>query len=255
MSLAAQRFDGDLTVVVAVNDDRPDSLAVAELLAPVLRGVGVECTVVHTAPGRAAALSAADRFLPRAPRLYLDQDAALSTHAVADLAAVLQPGTGVHFAAPAVRFAACRSAVSRAYFQAWSRLPYVQLSPVACGAYAVSAAGRGRWGDLPAIHSDDKWVRWHFAPHERRVVGTSTYEVLPPDGIEDLVRARLRYRRGNRELRALAQVPAHADDDRRYQHLVRRMVMRPAAWSPALVMVAVHAAVAVLDHQPRRGPA
>ena len=246
LSLAAQRFDGDLHVVVAVNDDRAGSLRTAQRLAPTLHRAGAACTVIHTAPGRPAALRAADRYLPRAPRLYLDQDALLSRDAIARLASTLAPGTGVHFAVPRLRLTGCRSAVARAYYRAWRDLPYVRHSPVTRGAYAVSAEGRERWDELPTVHSDDKWVRWHFAPHERAVLDTASYEVVPPDGVRELLRARRRHHRGNRELAAMAAGLRHPDHASRYRGALRSLLGRPGRWPQSAVLVAVHATVAVL---------
>jgi glycosyltransferase involved in cell wall biosynthesis len=241
-SLARQTLTRDVRVVVAVNDSRADSYDRAVELAPQLRAAGIECTVLRTPPGRGAALRAGDRLLPPGARLYLDQDAALSPGAVATLLAALAPGTGVHFAAPAVRLAPARSAVTRAYYRIWRDLPYVRRSPATFGAYAVSAHGRSRWDELPDLHSDDKWVRWHFAPHERLVVPAEWYEVVAPDGLTDLLRARRRYQRGNRELAGLAARPPYPDDHTRHRGVVRSLLARPASWPSAAVFLAVHAA-------------
>ncbi|MDI6098835.1 hypothetical protein QLQ12_09510 [Actinoplanes sp. NEAU-A12] len=241
-SLARQTLTRDVHVVVAVNDTRADSYDRAVDLAPALRAGGVTCTVIRTPPGRSAALRAGDRLLPPGPRLYLDQDAALSPGAVATLLAALAPGTGVHFAAPVLRLAPARSAVTRAYYRIWRELPYVRRSPATFGAYAVSAEGRSRWDELPDMHSDDKWVRWHFAPDERLVVPAEWYEVVAPDGLADLVRARRRYRRGNRELVGLAAQPPYPDDHIRYRGIVRSLLADPAAWPSAAVFLAVHSA-------------
>jgi hypothetical protein len=241
-SLAGQTLTRDVHVVVAVNDDRADSFDRAVALAPLLRDAGIVCTIVRTPPGRSAALRAGDRLLPPGARLYLDQDAVLSPSAVAALLTALAPGTGVHFAAPAMRPAPARSAVTRAYFRIWRELPYVRRSPATCGVYAVSAEGRARWGDLPDLHSDDKWVRWHFEPHERRVVAGEWYEVVAPDGLLDLLRARHRYQGGNRELKGLAAPPPFPDDHTRYHGVVRSLLAKPAVWPSAAVFLAVHAA-------------
>lgn len=241
-SLVRQTRTGDLHVVVAVNDSRADSYDRAVELAPALRAAGIVCTVLRTPAGRSAALRAGDRLLPPGPRLYLDQDAALSPDAVATLLAVLAPGTGIHFATPGLRLAPARSAVTRAYFRIWRELPYVRRSPATCGAYAVSAEGRSRWAELPDLHSDDKWVRWHFAPAERRVVAAGSYEVVAPDGVADLLRARRRYRHGNRELVGLAAQPPFPDDHTRHHGIARSLLANPAAWPAAAVFLAVHAA-------------
>ncbi|GAB3141110.1 glycosyltransferase [Micromonospora sonneratiae] len=249
-SLARQRFTGKLAVVVAVNDSRADSFAQAQRLAPMLTATGAACTVIRTPPGRGAAFDAADRHLPPAPRLYLDQDATLSPRAIADLAEALAPGTGVHFAVPVLRLAPPQSLVSRAYYRVWRELPYVRRSPVTFGAYAVSEQGRRRWGEFPRLHSDDKWVRWHFAPHERRIVESASYEVVVPDGLAALVRARCRYHRGNRELVTAAKLPPHPDDFARYHGALRSLVTTPARWPAAAVFLAVHGMVALLHGRP-----
>ncbi|GAA2692853.1 hypothetical protein Apa02nite_074470 [Actinoplanes palleronii] len=241
-ALARQTRTRGLHVVVAVNDGRADSYDRAVALAPTLRAVGMRCTVIRTTAGRSAALRAADRLLPPGARLYLDQDAVLSPRAVAGLVAALSPGTGVHFAVPSLRLVSARSAVTRAYFRIWRDLPYVRRSPATCGAYAVSAEGRSRWGELPDLHSDDKWVRWHFAPHERLVVASESYEVMAPDGLMDLLRARRRYQRGNRELADLAARPPFPDDHIRHRGIVRSLLAKPAAWPAAAIFLAVHAA-------------
>jgi hypothetical protein len=118
----------------------------------------------------------------------------------------------------------------------------VRRSPATCGAYAVSAEGRSRWKELPDLHSDDKWERWHFAPHERLLVSAAWYEVVAPDGLLALLRARRRYQRGNRELAGLAVQPPYPDDHTRHHGIVRSLLANPAAWPAAAVFLAVHVA-------------
>lgn len=246
-SLARQRFDGLLHIIIAVNDGRSDTAAVAKELAPQICASGAVCTVIDSAPGRAVAFQAAEALLPCGPRLYLDQDAVLSPHAIARLAAVLAPGTGVHFAAPKLVVNRARSAVSRAYYSAWGELPYVQQSPVTIGAYAVSAEGRERWNQFPRVLSDDKWVRWHFAPAERAVVPDITYEVLVPEGLRELVRARRRYERGNKQLRALQTKLTHPDGYARHRGAVRSLVASPTRWPSSAVFLSVYAIAIMVD--------
>jgi len=242
-SLARQRFVGRLHVVVAVNDGMAVTRRAAELLAPKLRTRGDTCTVLVTPPGRVEAIEAAERELPTAPRLYLDQDAELSHDAIALLAEILAGGD-VHFAVPSLRIAPSPSAASRAYYRAWQGLPYVRSSPATMGAYAVSVAGRARWDQFARVHSDDKWVRWHFAPHERAVVA-ARYEVIPPRGVRELVQARRRYQSGNSELSAMAG-PAHGDDHARHRGALRSLLASPASWPSSAVFLGVHAAAAAL---------
>ncbi|MBM7773365.1 dTDP-4-dehydrorhamnose reductase [Actinokineospora baliensis] len=241
-SLAEQEFPGDLHVALAVNDGEPRTLRAAQRLAPVLRAAGARCAVLLTPPGRVPAINAAEAVLPAGPRLYLDQDAVLSPGSLTGLARALAPGTGTHFAVPTVHIAHTDSVVSRAYYRTWRSLPYVRQSPATMGAYAVSALGRTRWPHFAPIRSDDKWVRWHFAPEERAVVTTASYEVIVPRGPRELVRARRRYQKGNDELTSLPM--AHGDGEGRHRGVVGALLRRPASGA---VFLGVHAAAVVLD--------
>ncbi|GAA3004567.1 hypothetical protein GCM10010483_56920 [Actinokineospora diospyrosa] len=235
-------FTGDLHVALALNDGEPRTLRAALRLAPVLRAAGARCSVLLSPPGRVPAINAAEAVLPAGPRLYLDQDAVLSPGSLVGLSHALAPGTGIHFAVPTVHIAATDSLVSRAYYRTWRSLPYVRQSPATMGAYAVSALGRTRWDRFAAVRSDDKWVRWHFAPRERAVVTTASYEVIVPRGPKELVRARRRYQRGNDELTRLPM--AHGDGANRNRGVVGALLRQPAS---AAVFLSVHAAAVVLD--------
>jgi dTDP-4-dehydrorhamnose reductase len=243
ISLARQSFSGALRVVVVVNDGRDDTFAAAQRFGSTIK----ECVVIRSSAGRANAFAAAESELPPGPRLYLDQDAVLSPDAISELANVLAPGTGVHFAAPLPRAVRPHSVLSRAFYRAWGELPYVRESPVTMGAYAVSAQGRLRWDRFPAVHSDDKWVRWHFATHERAVLRNGSYEIVLPEGVRELVRARRRYHNGNRELQDLLPDLAYPDDDRRHRGAVRSLVASPAQWPSSAVFLGVYSAAAVMN--------
>lgn len=249
-SLAGQRHAGGVDVVVAVNDGRADTFAEAERLSGVLRETGASCRVIRTAPGRSEAINAAEALLPRGPRFYLDQDAVLSPGALAAVADLLAPGSGVHFAAPRVEFAGCPSRLSHAYYEVWRELPYVALSPVTVGVYAVSARGRERWARFPAVRSDDKWARLQFAPHERAVVANVSYEVLVPSGARELVRARRRYLRANRELAAHEGVAAR--DLPRHRGALRALARPPRRWPASAVFLGVYAAAEAAERSRRR---
>ncbi len=254
-SLARQRYDGELQVVVAVNDGRADTFAVARRWAGVLSGPRATCDVLRTAAGRANAINAAESLLAPGPRLYLDQDAVLSPDALAALTARLAPGSGGHFAAPRPLVAPGAGRVSRAYYGVWAELPYVRFSPVTMGAYAVSAAGRERWGEFPALRSDDKFARLHFASEERAVVD-ATYEVIVPRGARALVHARRGYARGNRELAEAARNGSNGGAPRdfaRRRGVVRCLSRPPSRWPASAVFLGVHAAAAVAELGPSGG--
>lgn len=271
-SLAAQRDAGRVDVVVAVNDGRADTLAEAERLSGALRRTGAGCRVIRTAPGRSEAINAAEALLPGGPRFYIDQDAVLSPGALAAVADRLAPRSGVHFAAPRVEFAACPSRLSQAYYEVWRELPYVALSPVTVGVYAVSAEGRERWGRFPDVRSDDKFARLQFAPDERAVVLDASYEVIAPSGARELIHARRRYLRANRELaaregRAIHGLPSHPADASgdaaarervavrdlpRHRGALRALARPPRRWPASAAFLGVYAAAEAADAVERR---
>ena len=248
-SLMAQEGSPRMHVVIAVNDGEELSVEAARRKAALFESKDIPCDVVVTAPGRAAALNAAEEVLPRGPRLYVDQDAILSGRSVTQLIALLAPRTGVHFAAPALRRGRRNEGwATRHYFDAWQRVPYVAQSPVTAGVYGVSEDGRRRWDLFPPLHSDDKFARLHFAPAERRTAPGCCYEVLLPRSFRELVEARRRYRDGNRQLDGLIRGGARPADLPRHAGLLRVWSSEPRGWLSVSVLLAVHCIAAA----PRR---
>lgn len=254
LSLAAQQgVKLPVHVVVAVNDGSRSSMHAAHTAAADVRAAGMRCDVISTRRGRTAAFNAAEQLLSAGPRLYLDQDAELSGNTLSLLERQLAPGTGVHFAAPALAGPNTASRVSERYYRVWRELPYVQSSPVTVGAYALSQAGRRRWGTFPDLASDDKWTRLQFPPAHRRVVAACTYSVLLPTTLPELVQARRRYAAGNRQLALLMPDPVGGDLPRR-AGVLTSWLRRPKAWPSVAVFLAVHAAAAAA-RQGARQPA
>lgn len=240
---AAVRAGGrrDVAVVVAVNGTRDDSAAIARRQAPAFRAAGVTYRVIETPPGRASALNHGERELPAGHRVYADQDALLGRGSLAAIAAVLDSGV-VHFAVPRLLVPPMRSPIAGAYYRTLLRMPYVLEAPVSMGVYAVSAAGRARWTEFPAVHSDDKFARLHFRPHERRLVGGATYGVTLPDGAGPIVSARRRYVRGNRELARMYPELAAGDGERRRAGVWSAVLARPSRWLDAALFGGLYAA-------------
>jgi hypothetical protein len=115
---------------------------------------------------------------------------------------------------------------------------------VTIGVYAVSAAGRRRWGRFPELHSDDKFVRLHFEPSERRCIADVTYTVRCPASIAEMVRYRRRYTRGNKQLSVL--YPALPDRDlKRYRGATKALLSRPSRWPAAATFLGVHLAASL----------
>jgi dTDP-4-dehydrorhamnose reductase len=247
-ALANQRFDdcnglcaSDVELLLALNDGRKDSEGAAEAHVASLRARNFRVRLLRTPPTRRAAIAAAEQVSAVGThRLYLDQDARLSPRALSAIFAAFTPGTGIHFAAPRGLFDPSPSLLVRAFCRYWRSLPYSDASPVTMGAYAVSAEGRQRWDSLPYLASDDKFVRMLFSPEERKLLASESYHVMAPPGWGDLVRARRRYLRGNREL-ARATHLAPLDPIPRYRGVLRPL-LRPSTWVDFAVFGATYVA-------------
>jgi glycosyltransferase involved in cell wall biosynthesis len=249
-ALAAQTSPGRLHIVIVINGSRDDTGAVSERHALRLRAAGHTCEVHLTAPGRAGAIRLAEDRLAPGNRLYIDCDAILSDNAVQALERALQPGSNVHFATPRLIVGPSSSRITRAYFRAWSRLPYVRESPVTYGVYAVSEEGRRRWSELPLIHSDDKFVRLHFDPAERRELSEAWYEIVPPHGWRRLLRTRRRYLAGNGEL-ARGYPELVRRDRRRCSGAVSALLRNPRTWPSSAVFLTVYGTALALERWSR----
>lgn len=173
--------------------------------ADVARGVaasGWDLVVIERAEGgKPAALNAGDAVAAFATRVYLDADVTVSPGLMAALAQVLDTDAP-RYASGTPHIPRAKSAVTRAYARFWQRLPFNKTPAPGYGLFAVNAAGRARWGDFPALISDDTFVRLHFAPDERRQVAEA-YNWPMIEGFAALARVRRRQDAGVRQLAAL----------------------------------------------------
>jgi hypothetical protein len=249
-ALACQDLERAMEVVVVVNGCRDNTAEVARMRAPQLERAGHRCRVTASQPGRGHSIRAAERIMGPGMRVFVDCDAVLSPNAIRELTDLMEEDRGIHFAVPHLVVASSPSVVTRAFYATWQSLPYVRESPVTFGVYAVSAEGRARWGELPLIHSDDKFARLHFQPCERAVAAGATYEVPPPRGLRALVAARKRYLAGNRELEERFPELA-ASDLPRHRGIVTTLLAKPSLWPSTAVFAAVYAAAAVPGKWPQ----
>lgn len=229
----AQRWEPSSTqIITVVNDGRWASLAAAESFRTAMLAAGFRYAVITSPPGRAAALRAAEAWLAPAAVLYLDQDAALSSGALARLAAEICETEAPLFATFALRYTRSPSALVRAFLGCLTQLPYATTSPLTAGAYAVSKAGRERWTEVPAGVGDDKYVRLRFRPEERRLIRDESYEVLSPQTFMELLAARIRYADTNEAIATFANAP----DAPRNAGIARHLA-NPVNWPGAAVTV------------------
>lgn len=137
------------------------------------------------------------------------------------------------------RIPPAKSRITRAYARFWQRLPFAQSVAPGFGLFAVNAAGRARWGDFPAIISDDTFVRLQFVPAERvQVPGLYDWPMI--EGFAALIRVRRRQDAGVAEI---AQLYPGLLDREGKAPLGAAQLMRLALQDP--VGFAVYAAVSV----------
>jgi glycosyltransferase involved in cell wall biosynthesis len=200
--LAGDPVPGGAEVVVVANGCRDATVAVARRQARAAAAAGWGFTVIDLAQGsKPGALNAGDRAARGEMRAYLDADVTVERGVMAALAGALA-GPGARYAGATPRIPPPASRVSRAYARFWQGLPFARSTAPGYGLFAVNAAGRARWGEFPAIISDDTFVRLQFAPEERVQV-PDRYDWPMIEGFAALVRVRRRQDAGVAELARL----------------------------------------------------
>ncbi|KIC14090.1 glycosyltransferase family 2 protein [Leisingera sp. ANG-Vp] len=150
--------------------------------------------------GKLGALNAGDAAACGDILIYLDADVAVSPALIPQLAAALADGAP-RYAGGRPAVAPARSAVTRAYARLWVRLPFFNCVAPGFGVFAMTRAGRARWGNWPDIISDDTFARLSFAPEERTQVPAG-YSWPMVEGFRNLVRVRRRQNAGVAEVAA-----------------------------------------------------
>ena len=184
----------DVQVLVVPNGCQDRTAEVAGGFAP-----RVEVVEIDEA-SKTAALNAGDAAAQGYPRVYLDADIELSGTELNLVMAALA-GEGALAAEPLARIdSEGSSAGVRAYYRVWLALHGRQPGDVGCGLYALSEAGRARFGAFPAIISDDGYVRAHFAPGEIQHVQAAESVVRAPRTLRALLDIKTRSRLGALQL-------------------------------------------------------
>jgi glycosyltransferase involved in cell wall biosynthesis len=193
-TLQAGADPDELELVVVCNGCTDDTAAVAREYAPAATVVELSTASKH------AALNAGDRHATRFPRLYLDADVEVPIAVVRELVRPLAEDH-VAYAAPVARFVMRqRTPAVRAYLAVWMDVARARAEPSGGGVFALSAAGRRRFGAFPALVADDQFVVQQFHPTERYTVDGVYATVHPPMTLGALLRTRTRVYRGNQEL-------------------------------------------------------
>ncbi|WP_298992052.1 glycosyltransferase [uncultured Pseudokineococcus sp.] len=218
-------------VVVVANGCTDRTAEVARARA----GVGV----VELAEGsKRLALDAGDLAVAAYPRIYLDADVVVTAAALRAVADVLR-GPGPRAAAPRVHFVVDgRPWLIRAFYAAYSSIPYTTQGLVGLGLYGVSADGRARFGSFPDVTSDDLFVQRTFGDDERVVVEDHRFQVETPRTMRSLLAVRTRTAQGNSELAGSGE-KAHGPSTGRTVGALARRALRDPSTLPAAVVYTV----------------
>ena len=203
--------------------------------------------VIETPVGdKLHALRLGDEAAVHGARIYLDADVTVSPDLIRALVMALD-SDAPRYAGGTPQIAPARSGVTRAYARFWQTLPFVAQGAPGFGLFAVNATARARWGDWPAIISDDTFVRLHFGGSERVQVA-QTYLWPMVEGFARLVRVRRRQDRGVAEI--FMKFPDLMQNDTKAR-LGIRGILRRALRDPLGFII--YAAVALATKLPGQG--
>ncbi len=215
--------EGELEVIVVCNGCTDDT-------ADRARSVGSPVKVIETdVPSKCNALNLGDDAARYFPRFYVDADVCLPLESVRQVGAVLEDGLYLA-AAPRMEVDLRQRGWSvRAYYHVWLSLPYCRDAMIGSGVYALSEAGRKRFGRFPETKADDTFVRLLFTPAERSTVDGCTFTVAPPTTLGSVVKIKARSHFGTRELRQ--QYPGLFRNESSHKRALASMLAkRPSIW-------------------------
>ena len=240
--LDAFKRDGvldDYEVVIACNNCSDHT---AEL-ARTVEGVVVAETEVG---GKCAGLNLGDDNATAFPRLYLDVDVDISKTTLDRVAEELSDGPTLAAAPSVIIDLDGRSPFVKAYYTIWTRLPWATNEMIGSGLYAMSEAGRGRFGIFPEDVVDDLFVTAHFAPGERRNLKDVSFRVPSSGSLREIVQRKSRLLTYNRRTAPhIVDLPGRPEGRGGFVSVV---ATRPWLWPAG----AVYAVVAVLSERGAR---
>lgn len=233
-ALLADATPGEFEIVVACNGCTDATADVARTFD----GVKVLETPVA---GKTVALNLGDGAATRFPRLYLDADIVLDTASLRLVARALTEGDALAAAPEMEMDYRLASWAVRAYYRVWRQLPYTREGMIGVGSYALSEAGRARFGPFPDVIADDGYVRMLFPAGERVQVAGARARVTAPARLADLVRIKTRSRLGGFELaRRFPDLAARERAGKSYGGAGLTVLLRPWLWPHALVYLYVN---------------
>lgn len=225
----------EFDIVVVCNGCSDDTANVARRFAPQVRVIETDVA------SKPHALNLGDQAAIGFPRVYADADVILSPETIRALARRLAKGDVFAVAPTAnIDLSGCSWAV-RACYDIRSYLPSAQQGIGGSGVYALSAAGRARFLEFPALTADDGYVRIQFTEAERATLPSVSSTVFPPRRIKQLIATKTRSHYGSFELAARFPDRWKHRGDSNLKTLIRLFVY-PQLW----VKLAVYCCITVI---------
>ena len=136
------------------------------------------------------------------PVVYLDADVELTTTAARRLVRLVAR-TDVEAGSPTpVYVLGASSWPVRSYLRIWQHLPFTHDALAGTGVYVLAPAARSRFRAWPDVVNDDGWINAVVPRGRRRRAPDAISLVGAPADVPELLRRKIRVRRGNVALRA-----------------------------------------------------
>ena len=234
---------GELDVIVVCNGCTDDTAHRA-------KEVGYPVRVIETTTsGKTHALNLGDAGAgPNFPRVYMDADVVMEIESLRVLANRLSRGE-ILAAAPIARVVVdgC-GLLARWYYEIAGSLPSARDGFGGSGVYALSEEGRQRFGPFPDIIADDMYVQSNFKSHEYETVGSATTTVFGPINLLDIMRTRIRIKRGHRQVSWA--FPNRSRDRPSNNKAILALFKRPTLWPKLAVYCGVMVTAQIAAYWP-----
>lgn len=182
--ILADASPGEFDVIVVCNGCTDDTGEIARSFP------GVRVLETHVS-SKAFALNLGDDAAKAFPRIYLDADIEVDTKSLRAVISALEAGALASGPVPIVDLSGAGLG-SRAYFTVWRRLGYIRSHTLGSGFYALSRAGRMRFGRFPELMAEDLFVYSLFTKDERVNPPNSTFVIHVPMSLKATFKRRVR---------------------------------------------------------------